>query len=139
MVQEAITNGAAPEAAIMVCNGVASEIGTNNLVIIGSFDSMQSNTFPTRTNFYVVAKLWGMPPSDASRCTLKLVERANGKVLAEAGEHRFASKGPDDVHTAISQFADVAIPKSGMYEARAYVGDSVIGRYPLKVDSAKVQ
>ncbi|HYF79658.1 MAG TPA: hypothetical protein VD973_21330 [Symbiobacteriaceae bacterium] len=126
---------ASPQASVMVANSVAMEVGTNNIVIMGAFDGLQSAVYPARTTFYAVAKLWGMSGKD-NTCTLKLVDTTNDQVVAEAGEHKFTSNGPTDIHTAISLFQNVSLPKSGTYEARAYMGDKVIGAYPITAGSA---
>jgi len=126
-----------PTASVMVANSVAMEVGTNNLVIMGAFDGLQSPVYPTRTSFYAVAKVWGMPANKDSSCTLKLVDVASDKVVAEAGEHRFTPTSDQDVHTAISLFNDVDLPKSGVYEARVYANDRVIGAYPIRAHSRK--
>ncbi|HYF93723.1 MAG TPA: hypothetical protein VD969_16025 [Symbiobacteriaceae bacterium] len=123
-----------PRASVMVANGVAMEVGTNNIVIMGAFDGLQSSVFPARTTFYAVAKLWGMPEKE-NTCTLKLVDATTDQVIAEAGKHEFTSTNPRSVHTAISLFQNVSLPKSGVYEARAYLGDTVIGAYPITADS----
>jgi hypothetical protein len=125
-----------PQASVMDANGVAMEVGTNNLVIMGAFDGLQSAVYPARTSFYAVAKIWGMPAKENNSCTLKLVDADTNQIVAEAGEHKFASKSPSDIHTAISFFQSVSLPKSGTYEARAYVGDKVIGAYPVTAGTA---
>ncbi|HWI63476.1 MAG TPA: hypothetical protein VNT75_16690 [Symbiobacteriaceae bacterium] len=124
-----------PQASVMVANSVAMEVGTNNIVIMGAFDGLQSSVYPARTTFYAVAKLWGMSGKENS-CTLKLVDVTSGQVVAEAGEHKFSSDNPNDIHTAISLFQNVSLPKSGVYETRAYVGDKVIGAYPITAGNA---
>lgn len=125
-----------PQASVMVANSVAMEVGTNNIVIMGAFDGLQSAVYPARTSFYAVAKVWGMPNKENNTCTLKLVDTNTDQVVAEAGEHKFSSSGPNDIHTAISYFQNVSLPKSGTYETRAYVGDTVIGAYPITAGSA---
>lgn len=130
-----MTTGGNPQASVMVANSVAMEVGTNNIVIMGAFDGLQSAVYPARTTFYAVAKLWGMGGKD-NTCTLKLVDTTNNEVVAEAGEHKFSSSGPSDVHTAISLFQNISLPRSGVYEARAYVGDKVIGAYPISAGNA---
>ncbi|HWH69142.1 MAG TPA: hypothetical protein VNT26_07140 [Candidatus Sulfotelmatobacter sp.] len=125
-----------PRASVMVSNSVAMEVGTNNIVIMGAFDGLQSNVYPARTTFYAVAKLWGMPEKE-NTCTLKLVDATTDKVIAEAGEHKFTSAGENDIHTAISLFQNVSLPKSGVYETRAYLGDTVIGAYPITAGNAQ--
>jgi hypothetical protein len=125
-----------PQASVIVANSVAMEVGTNNVVIIGAFDGLQSPVFPTRTSFFAMAKIWGMPAKE-NKCILKLVSREDNKVLEEAGAHTFTPSGPTDVHTAISYFQNVTLPKSGVYEVQATVGDQVIGRYPVNAGSAK--
>lgn len=129
-------NEAKPQASIMVAHKMAMELGTNNVVIIGAFDGVQSNVYPTRTSFYAVAKVWGMPVKQNNSCKLKLVDVGSNQVVAEAGEHKFESSGANDIHTAISLFNNVTLPKSGVYEVRAYSGDQVIGTYPLTAGGA---
>jgi|GEM_PF-3385815 len=130
-----MTSEGNPRASLMVANGVAMEVGTNNVVIMGAFDGLQSSVYPARTTFYAVAKVWGMPAKE-NTCTLKLVDAETNQVVAEAGEHKFTSKSPGDIHTAISLFRNISLPKSGTYEARAYVGDNVIGAYPITAGNA---
>lgn len=125
-----------PKASVMVANSIAMEVGTNNVVIMGAFDGLQSPTFPTRSTFYAIAKVWGMPNKEDNKCILKLVDSQSNQVVAEAGEHKFTTNSPNEVHTAISLFQNITLPKSGTYEARAYVGDTVIGAYPINVGSA---
>lgn len=127
---------AQPQASVLLCNSVAQEIGSNNLVIIGSFDGLQSTMFPTKANFYAVAKVWGMGPSSENVVALKLVDE-NGKVVAEAGEHKYATDSASQVHTAISLFQNVSVPASGTYTVQAMAGPQVIGAHPLSVGSPK--
>lgn len=124
-----------PQASVMVANSVAMEVGTNNIVIMGAFDGLQSSVYPARTTFYAVAKLWGMSGKE-NTCTLKLVDVTTNQVIAEAGEHQINSASPNDIHTAISLFQNVSLPKSGVYETRAYMGDKVIGAYPITAGNA---
>jgi hypothetical protein len=132
-----LENQTGPQASVIVANSVAMEVGSNNVVIIGAFDGLQSPMFPTRTSFFAMAKVWGMPAKENNSCVLKLVDVETNAMVAEAGAHNFASAGPHDVHTAISYFQNVTLPKSGIYEVRAISGDQVIGRYPLAAGSAK--
>jgi len=119
----------------MVANSVAMEVGTNNIVIMGAFDGLQSTVYPARATFYAVAKLWGMPEKE-NICTLKLVDATTDQVIAEAGKHEFTSSSPNDIHTAISLFQNVSLPKSGVYETRAYLGEAIIGAYPITAGNA---
>lgn len=129
-----MANGNA-QASVLVANNVAMEIGTNNVVIMGAFDGLQSPVFPARTSFYAIAKVWGMPAAEDNTCKIKLIDPATDQVVAEAGEHKFSSEGPNQIHTAISLFQNISLPKSGSYEVRAYAGDNVIGAYPVNVTS----
>ncbi|HYG56752.1 MAG TPA: hypothetical protein VD902_01600 [Symbiobacteriaceae bacterium] len=124
-----------PRASVLVANNVAMEVGSKNVVIMGAFDGLQSPVFPARTTFYAIAKVWGMPAAEDNTCKLKLVDPAANQVVAEAGEHKFSSAGPNQVHTAISLFQNISLPKSGTYEVQALVGDNVIGTYPVNVGS----
>lgn len=114
---------AQPQASVLLCNSIAQEIGSNNLVVIGSFDGLQSSMFPTKATFYAVAKVWGMGPSPENVVSLKLVDQ-NGKVVAQAGEHKYATESASQVHTAISLFQNVEVPASGTYMVQAFAGPS---------------
>ena len=118
-------------ASVVACNSVATEIGSNNLVLYGVFDQMQAPVFPTRVTFFGVAKVWGATANQS--IVLKLVEAATNEVVSQAAEH----KSTGETHTAISVFQGVTVPKSGSYEVRAYIGDQVLGAYPISVGSAK--
>lgn len=124
-----------PQASVIVSNSVATEVGSNSLIILGTFDGLQSAAFPTRSSFCVVAKVWGVDGEQT--CELKMVDAETNQVVAEAGEHKFASRGKKQVHTAISLFQAITIPKSGVYEARAIIGGKVIGFHPIVVSSGK--
>lgn len=124
------------KASVMVCNSVAFEVGTNNLVLGGAFDGFSSSVFPVRSTFYVVAKLWDVKGSSGVNCVLKLVDAESGAVVAEAAGHKL-NPAERYVHTAISRFDNITIPKSGTYEARAYIGNEVAGAYPLRVGNFK--
>lgn len=130
-----MTYQSGPQASVLVCNSVAMEVGTNNPVIIGVFDGLQSTVFPTRASFFAVAKVWGMGAGANNTCALQVVDPASDTVVSEAGEHKFATSGPQDVHTAISYFQNISIPKSGVYELRAVSGGKAIGAYPINVGS----
>jgi hypothetical protein len=126
-----------PQAAVLVANSIAMEVGTNNPVVIGAFNAMTAKVFPTRIRFYAMAKVWGMPAGSEHTCVIRLVEAGTNNVVAETGAHKFASIGPADVHTAISLFQGTTIPKSGTYEVQATSGGQVIGVFPLTVENPK--
>lgn len=130
-----MANEIRPQASLMVCDNLATVVGANTLVMIGVFDGVKLAVFPGRVTFYCVAKIWGLEGGEHT-VALRLVD-ATGKAVAEAGVHNFRTGGPNDVHTAVSQFRNVALPTSGAYELRAYRGDAVIGQLPFNAGSAK--
>ncbi|HLN65028.1 MAG TPA: hypothetical protein VK464_26200 [Symbiobacteriaceae bacterium] len=132
-----MTNDNRPQAAVLVANSVAMEVGTNNPVIIGAFNALQSRVFPARVGFYAVAKVWGMPVGEAKTCMIRLVDPETKQVIGETGEHRFNVTSTTDVHTAISMFQNVLVPKSGTYEVQVTTGGEAIGIFPLTIGSPK--
>lgn len=132
-----MTNDNRPQAAVLVANSVAMEVGSNNPVIIGAFNALESRVFPARVGFFAVAKVWGMPTGEAKTCLIRLVDPGTQRVIGETGEHRFNVTSPTDVHTAISMFQNVSVPKSGTYEVQVTTGGEVIGIFPLTIGSPK--
>lgn len=116
--------------AMLVCDQVISEQGTNKKSLIGVFDNFTSFGFPAllqRIAIYV--KL-----ADAEgeyQFKLRLVNLRNESLVAEIGVQANIADSTQHSELALN-FGNIPIPEEGKYEFQLYVGDEYLHRVTMR-------
>ena len=119
--------------AMLICDKVIAEVGTNKKSLIGVFEDIRSKAFPCKHNFLsVYIKL-----TDAQgnyKFSLKLVDLNDNSTIAIAEtSNEITISSPLAFHELIFNFAGLCFKHPGTYEFQLSSNDAVIGHKTFSI------
>jgi len=123
--------------AMLVCDKVITEAGTNKKSLIGIFENISAFKFPCVHHFLAVyIKLTDL--NGKYRFCLELVDLENDSVIGRAEipkEIRICS--PLEIHDLVFNLGALKFAHPGKYEFRIYSNDKIFGQKTFLVNQAK--
>lgn len=124
--------------ALVLCDTIIREQGTNKLSLIGTFNSLSSATFPcVHGTFWVYIAITEGRGRHTSK--LRITSLTSGDVIFELpGEIEFA--GPTSVGELVFQLNGIRFDTPGMYAVEFWSGDHLLSSRKIhvqKIDSPK--
>lgn len=99
--------------ALMICDQVITEAGTNKKTLIGVFNNLRANEFPCRhPKMCIFVSLTGGHGKTATE--VKCVNENTHETLFSA-QGEIAFKNPNNIVEAVFEFNNVMLPSAGLY------------------------
>lgn len=123
--------------AIILCDTVIREVGTNKLSLIGTFNSIFANNFPcTHPSLNVYIALTG--GHGRMSCKLRMTSPAdNSPVFDLPGQIDFG--GPSAVGELVFQLQQLRFPEPGPYSIEFWGGTDLLASRKLNVQKVEAK
>ena len=118
--------------ALVLCDMIIREVGTNKLSLIGTFNSLSAQTFPcAHPTFWVYVAITEGRGRQTSK--LRITSLSSGLPVFELpGEIEFAG-GPTHVGELVFQLNAIRFDTPGLYAVEFWSGDDMLGSRKIHV------
>jgi hypothetical protein len=123
--------------ALVLCDMIIREMTTNKLSLIGTFNSLSSQTFPcVHQTFWVYVAITEGRGRQSSK--LRITSLSTGQTIFELpGEIEFG--GPTSVGELVFQLNAIRFDTPGLYAVEFWAGDDMLGSRKIHVQKHEIK
>jgi hypothetical protein len=119
--------------AMLVCDYVITEHGTNKKSLIGIFENINATKFPC-VHFALTVYIKMVEARGSYRISLELVDLKDNKIIAKAQTPReIKINDPLTAHELVFGLKGLAFRHAGDYEFRVFADDKIFGQKSFRV------
>ena len=123
--------------AMLICDQIITEVGTNKKSLVGIFDRFVSLNFPAPVQRLAVYVKLADALGDYS-FKLRIVKLKDESLIGELAIQASISNMDSYAELAVNLVNAITVPEAGKYEFQLYAGDNYLHRVTMQAELAKL-